>query len=143
METKIITAIAGIVGILLGAVTQYIFSQRAESTKHYQELRTKSYVDFIKATAMIAIAQKNQNSAKEFDGAILMADAKARIAIYGSQKVVALISEFFRKHGALTSSDAYVTFTEIVAAMRADTPGGGLIISNADISQLILGKDIR
>ncbi len=143
MKTKIIVAVAGIIGILLGVGAQHIFSQLAESAKHYQELRTKSYVDFIKATAMIAIAQKNQNLATEIDGQSLMADAKARISIYGSKEVVARASEFFRGHGALTSHDAYASFVAIIAAMRADTLDGEMAIPNADIGQLILSQDVQ
>ena len=84
MSTQVVIAIVGIAGILLGAGAQYLLARRTESAKHFQELRTRSYVDFLKSTAGTVIAQRTQNSEKESEASVLMIDAKARIAIYGS-----------------------------------------------------------
>ncbi len=143
MKTEIMIAIVGVAGILLGAGAQHFFTQRGESAKHFQDLRTQSYVDFIKATAGIAIAQKNQQPEKEFESTALMTEAKARIAIYGSPSVASATADFFRRYGALTSPDAFKSFVSIVSSMRADTPGGETRIPNLDIGQLILGVDVE
>ncbi len=143
MKTELIVAIVGIAGILVGVAAQYSFARRTEAARHFQELRTQAYVDFIKSTAAIAIAQRNQDPDREFDASILMTDAKARIAIYGSPSVTAAIADFFRNHGALTSPDAFRSYVRIVSTMRADTPGGEGPIPNIDIGQLILSEDVE
>ena len=142
MKTELIVAFVGIGGVLLGAGVQYLLARRTETAKRFQELRTQSYVDFIKSAAGIAIAQKRQDTEKDFEATILMTDAKARIAIYGSPAVAAATAEFFRKHGALTSLDAYRSYVRIVSAMRADAAGGESPIPNIDIGQLILSEDV-
>ena len=142
MKAELIVAIVGIVGVLLGASAQYMFSRYTESAKHLQELRTQSYVDFIKSTADIAIAQEKNDAEKEFEATILMADSKARIAIYGSPTVAAAVADFFRKHGALASPEAFKSFIGIVAEMRADSLGGKNVIPNIDIGQLLLSEDV-
>jgi hypothetical protein len=83
----------------------------AEASKQYQSIKNQSYVDFIKAVAGIAIAQKNADRAKELEFTILLTDAKARIAIYGSNKdVLERMGTFFEKYGALNSSEAMTAF---------------------------------
>ena len=94
MSTQVVIAIVGIAGILLGAGAQYLLARRTESAKHFQELRTRSYVDFLKSTAGTVIAQRTQNSEKESEASVLMIDAKARIAIYGSPAVAAATADF-------------------------------------------------
>ncbi len=141
LNINIVTALVGVLGVLLGALVQYLFGQRVELARHYQGLRTASYVDFIKSIAGIAMAQKMKSPERELEFSIMMVDAKSRIGIYGSEPVVAATAEFFRRHGALTSALAFSSFLAIVAPMRSETPGGETAISTANLSQLLFGVD--
>jgi hypothetical protein len=146
-SSSIFAPLLGLIGVIVGAMlaaaSQYYFSRRTESAKNYQTLRTTAYVDFIRSTAEIAMSQKVQDREKELEGSINMADAKARIGIYGSERVVAAIATFFRDHGALTSAAAYLSFIQIVATMRSETSGGEEAIPFANIGQLLFGNDVE
>ena len=141
--SQIITALVGVLGVIIGVTAQYIFGRRVEQTKHYRELRTKAYIDFVKSTATISVARGSRNADREFDGSVLLADARARIAIYGSHQVVALVADFFRKYGVLSSPKAYVSFVAIVSAMRGESSGGEIGIPSEDIGQLLLSTDVN
>ena len=114
----IIIALVAIAAVIVGAALQYFSVQRTESAKHYQQLRSNAYVDFIKSVAGIAITQKSENHEKEMAFTILLTDAKSRIAIYGDKSVVNAMAQFFREHGALNPPQAYNSFVSLVQTMR-------------------------
>ena len=58
---------------------------------------------------------------KEFEYTILTADAKVRIAIYGSEKVVKKISEFIREYNETVSEKGQESFVNLVQIMREDS----------------------
>ena len=51
METLqyIIVGVLPIVGVVIGATLQYLFSISSEQRKHQQDLKTQAYVDFIRS----------------------------------------------------------------------------------------------
>ena len=83
-DTQILFALGVVV---LGYFVQYWYAKKLESQKHQQNLRTNAYVDFIKGATGMAITQKNKSN-KEQEFIVLLADAKARISIYGSKEVI-------------------------------------------------------
>ncbi len=137
----VVIALVAVLGVIVGATLQYLYAQRTEITKHYQELRSNAYVDFIKSTAGIAISQKKGDAEKELEFTILMADAKARVAIYGDKAVVDAMAEFFRKYGALQSPDAISVFVSLVHRMRQETVGIKQNVLDKEISQLLFSVD--
>ena len=143
INISIVTAIIGILSVLLGVTTQYYFTRRVEFSKHYQDRRTQAYVDFIKATAGMTIAQR-RDATRELEFVILMADARARIGIYGSRSVAAAMADFLRNyHGALVSPPALASFVGIVTAMRSETPSGEEVIEYPDMGQLLFDRDVK
>jgi uncharacterized protein (DUF433 family) len=139
---SVVTAMIAVTGVLLGAGAQYFFSQRTDVDNQYRLLRTNAYVDFIKSTAGIAIAQKMNDPAKQLEFTIQLTDAKSRIGLYGSKAVVSATADFFRKYAALKSPEALSSFSSIVTTMRAETRGGDEKIPNADVGQLLFGIDL-
>ena len=45
----IIVGVLPIVGVVIGATLQYLFSISSEQRKHQQDLKTQAYVDFIRS----------------------------------------------------------------------------------------------
>ena len=94
----LVVAVIGYVGYWI----QYWYAKKLESQKHQKNLRTNALVDFIQGVAGMAIARKSMAIAqeamliKEREAMVILADAKARISIYGSKEVVASIAEFWR-----------------------------------------------
>ncbi len=136
------TAIAGLAGIAIGASLTSFFARRTNETKHYLELGTQAYVDFMKSTAALAIAQKNKNVEKEFDATAQLADAKARICIYGSAGVIKDLAAFWRNGAQLDSPERYSAFVRLAQAMRKSGIMMKQPVPNADIAQLLVGSDV-
>ncbi|MEM3460111.1 MAG: hypothetical protein QXO24_02710 [Candidatus Micrarchaeaceae archaeon] len=139
MNFEILAAVIGIIGVLVGSVAQYVFTRAQESVKHYRELRSQAYTDFIKAVAGIAISQKSDSRNREIEFLSLLADAKSRIAVYGSKQVVESMADFFVHHSALDSPEALAAFATIVQKMRRDTVMKGEEVLDEHIRALLFG----
>lgn len=96
-------AVLPIVGIVIGAVFQYVFSRTSEERKHQQNLRAQAYVDFLRGVSGVAISQKNNDKTREQEFMVLLTDSKARIAVYETKKVIQKIANFWRA-GARTDT---------------------------------------
>ena len=85
-----IGALLPLLGVLVGAALQYWFSRTAESRKQIETLQRQSYADYLRAVAKVAHAQSAEARRTAVAGA---ADAKARIAVYGSAAVVEALAK--------------------------------------------------
>lgn len=113
-------AVAAVVSIIVVLLTR-----RSETIKQFQSLRAAAYADFIRGIAGLAIMQKRSfQSQEEFmrgeEMMILVADAKSRIAIYGSEPVVASLAAFLRGGAVLDSPERADKFTDVCQRMRND-----------------------
>jgi hypothetical protein len=142
MSASVLAAPIGLLGIVLGAVTTYIFGLRAETRRNFQRLRNDAYTDFIKSAALIAIYQRANDEARATDAAALMADAKARIVVFGGSVVGSAVAKFFRSHGTLTSPAAMSSFVRIIASMRTENIRDGKVLPPEDVSQILFGVDL-
>jgi ATP-dependent protease HslVU (ClpYQ) peptidase subunit len=140
MGSEILVAIIGIIGVVVGAVTQYIFTRVTESMKHYQELRSHAYTDFIRAVSGLAISQRSGSRDRELEFTTLLTDAKGRISVYGSKQVIQSISDFFRHYSELSSPEALNAFVNIVQKMRSDTISKGEKVLDEQIFILLFGR---
>lgn len=137
----LIAAIVSISVVFLG--------RRSETKKHFELLRTTDYVDFIRGIAGLANFQKHPLDSDEEDFLkgkeliMLVADAKARIALYGSRSVASSLAQFFRAGVVLDTPERGREFTAICQKMRADTrPRPGRIADN-DAHFLLFGFDLE
>lgn|SRR5579863_832288 len=138
-----LTTVISASAVILTAFLTYIFAKTGDRRKHYQDLRTTAYVDFVKSAAGIAIAQNYSDHAKVLESTILMVDAKTRISIYGSKKVISALANFFKQHGMLNNKIAYTAFVEIVEAMRAETPNGMEVVDHEQLGNLLFGLEFN
>lgn len=138
MGINAIAPIAGILGIILGAVIQYYFAKRGELARNYQTRRTEAYIDFIKSSAALAVARRKASDNDEIlEAEKVFLDSKIRLVIYGSETVVSVTAEFFRKYGQLTSPEALSAYYAILTTMRSETPGARKALPEADIGELL------
>lgn len=114
-------ALSAVIGLAVGAVLQYYFSRRLEAVRHFQELRTRAYSDFIAGVAETANAARKGDKALRLDGVAKAAEAKIRILLYGSRTVVNAVAEFSVAQGSMTSEAVAPHFVEVIQAMRADS----------------------
>lgn len=140
MSTELLIAAVGLAGVLIGSLLTQLFEGRREKSKHFQEIRSSAYADFIKSMGEITQGQRHGDAERERAGMALMTAAKTRIAIYGSASVTTALAGFFRDYGALTSDDAFNSMIRVVSAMRRDTPDSKDVVSERDIRSLLFGS---
>jgi hypothetical protein len=116
-----ITFVAAGLGSILGAY----LTRRTERFKHLQELRSAAYTDFLRGVA----------TASEQQGRALVADSRARIAIYGGQSVVHSLSQFIALGGQTRDVNGMQAFAELCMVMRAETGRGQVPVE--DIQQVL------
>lgn len=121
METPIIVAFVGILGILAGASLQFYFGKRIETSKQFKLLQTQAYVDFLKGVAGVAKAQEFGDKEKELEYVILVADSKTRISVYGSPTVAKKLAEFFREYSETISENGAKSYAKLIQEMREDS----------------------
>jgi hypothetical protein len=134
-----VTFVAATVGAFLGA----FLTRRTERFKHLQELRSAAYVDFLRGFAKLAVAQKDglrdeASRGEERDGTTILADAKARIGVYGSKAVVHALADFVG-HGSQTcTSEGREALIDMWVIMRQESVGGDE--DHEDINKLLFGN---
>jgi len=131
------SAVATTVGVVF-------LARRSETLKLQASLRTSAYVDFIRGIAGLAVLQKDtlrdQEGFRELRNfTMLVADAKARIAIYGSAEAVRDLSSFVRKGAVLDSPERLNEFTAICQRFRNDGRPKLGEVCDADMSVLLFG----
>jgi hypothetical protein len=108
-------ALLPLVGVVVGATVQYWLSRSAESRKQLQLLQSQCYVDYLKAVTKAAHALTTDAARLAKAEA---ADAKARLAVYGTPDVVAALARF-EETGAVTDNrSANAAFVALVGSMR-------------------------
>jgi hypothetical protein len=143
LQSFVSAAIAAIV-----TVSVVFLSRRSETKKHLESLRTTAYVDFVRGVAGLAVLNRRTvDSHEEFlkgqDLTILVADAKARIALYGSISVVSSLAKFLRAGLVLDSPQRCREFTSICQKMRNDTRPKPGAAEDHDVEFLLFGSDVK
>jgi hypothetical protein len=121
-----------LVGVVLGALLQFWLSRAAEREKHGDTLRTQAYADYLRAVAAAAHLRTEQDLRGAFRDA---ADAKARIAVYGSAPVIKALARFEEAGAVLTGDRSSRAFVELVSSMRP----GSSALPDRDLEIVLLG----
>ena len=135
---QILVALLVVVIGYIGYCIQYWYAKRLESQKHQRNLRTNTYADFIKGVAGVAITQKNK-SIKEQEFMVLLAGARARIAIYGSKEVIESIASFWRGGAILDTQERLDSFISICQTIRKEALPKDQNVSDKEMSLLLFG----
>jgi len=127
----------------LGAIFGAFLARRTERYKQLQGLRAAAYVDFLRGFAKVAITQNDgvrdeRSFLEERDGMITMTDAKARIAIYGSEEVVHAVSAFISRGSQTHTSEGMRALTEVCELMRNE--GFSERASSEDVNRLLFSS---
>jgi hypothetical protein len=119
-------------GVFLGALLQSWLGRKAEIEKRVELLRSEAYADFLKA---VAAAGHLRSDDEQVAASRAIADAKARIAVYGSATVIRALAKFDQGGAVLDNENSAARFVALVSAMRPDE-GKNL---SQDISIALLG----
>lgn len=122
-----------LVGVLLGAALQFWFTRSAERNKAIESLRAQAYVDYLGGVAASAYVRSDEDIR---DAHRDLANAKTRIAVYGSAEVIGALARFEESGAILTRGHNVAPFLEVVAAMRSELPS----VAGHDLELLLLGR---
>jgi hypothetical protein len=125
-------AILPLFGVVLGAALQFWLSRAAAREQHANTLRSQAYADYLRAVAAAGHLRSDEDLRDAHRGA---ADAKARIAVYGSTEVIKALSRFEEAGAVMTDAPAAQSFVALVSAMRS----GAGAVSNHELELLLLG----
>jgi hypothetical protein len=120
----------------VGAFLAAFLSRRTERFKHLQELRSAAYADFLRGVAMAA--EQGQAHQTGTGGRALVADARARIAIYGGKKVVHSLAGFIALGAQTSNAEGMEAFAELCGVMRTETRREH--VSAEDILQVLFNQ---
>lgn len=85
-------------GVVIGASLQYVFTRQIEYKRSLREMKTKEYVDYLKGVceqAQLSLAADKITADTGLAEAFTkVADAKARICLYGSKQIIHAFAEF-------------------------------------------------
>ncbi len=124
------------IGIVIGAILQYIFTRRLNTIRHHCDLRTKAYVDYLKAVCEQSNIDIQNRDSLRGDLRAKVADAKCRICLYGYRAAIQSFAEFEKAGANITRNPA--KFTEMVAIMRNDSTREKA--ASKDIELMLVGK---
>ncbi len=125
-------------GVVAGAILQYIFTNIREQKNQKQKLKTQAYVDFLKGVSGQMLDNPEQS---KLEYRTLLADAKMRISIYGSSKVIKSIADLTRSGAVLDTPERQRLFIQICQTMREESNKEP--IPFLDTSQIIFNRDIE
>jgi ABC-type tungstate transport system substrate-binding protein len=129
----ITTTLLSLGGVIIGALLQFLLSRKGKKDEYFLNLRYEAYKDYIKAVAIIAASQSESEMATVHSK---LADAKARIAIFGSKKAVQSIAELEKIGAVLIKPEALSAFENIIKEMR----GPNNKADDGDIKMLLFGN---
>lgn len=133
-----LTAFLSFLGVVIGASLQYYFTRHIENQRHIRDLRSKAYMDYLLSVAEQAQFRYTNNSPERIKLNTKTADAKSRICLYGSSKVIQVFSEFQQLGAIMNTKEQRKAFTDMVQAMRSDSGAEPGVVSD-DLQNVLLG----
>ncbi len=126
-------AILPLAGVVVGAVLQFWLSRTAEREKHAADLQSHAYADYLRAVAAAAHLRSDEDLRDAHRDA---ADAKARIAVYGTVSVIGALSRFEETGQVLHEARSRRAFLALVSSMRS----GGNAVPDRELELVLFGS---
>jgi hypothetical protein len=120
-----------LLGIAVAAVLTFLLTRRQESEKHRRLMVTQAYADYLRGIAEAAHLNLESNEAQIH---ARIADAKARICLYGSSEVVTLLAAFEKAGASTVTPQQHELFASLVLTMRGDSK-----VQRADLEMVLFG----
>ena len=121
-----------LLGVAFGAALQFWFGRTADRKKQAEGLRARAYADYLRSVAAAAHSHSDDDL---HEARRDVADAKARIAVYGAVEVIGALARFEEAGANLSSESGQSAFVQVVSAMRAT----GSKVPQRDLKLLLLG----
>ena len=136
MELKLLIGLLSFFGVIIGAFLQYFFTKHIENQRHLRELRSNSYMDYLKCVCENAQYRFKENSKERMELFSRTADAKSRICLYGSNAAIESFAIFEKLGATMNTVEQREAFTKMVSIMRTDS--GNVLCNNNKNLQIVL-----
>ena len=134
MPTWFVTLLP-LLGVVVGAAVQHLLSRTQEAEQQRRTLRTAAYVDYLRGVTATALAQRHGDHTEEVRAAVLMADAKARMCVYGGSATLRALSDLHHRGASLATPEGAEAFLTLCETMRAET--GDAPITRRELAQVL------
>jgi len=135
-------AVLSVVGLLLGAALQFMFTTHLEGKKHRREQRSTAYADYLRCVSEQANLRHQRHSPEGRELQAQTADAKCRISLYGAASVLRAFADFERMGATMNTPEQQAAFAKMVVEMRRDAIGEE-VADASDVQIVILGSGRR
>jgi hypothetical protein len=125
-------AILPLIGVVLGAGLQFLLTRATAREQQSATLRSQAYADYLRAVAAAGHLRSDEDLRDAHREA---ADAKARIAVYGTVDVIKALARFEESGAVLSNDAASRAFVSLVSAMRSNSGD----VSDHELELLLLG----
>ena len=115
MSESLLIAIFGLLAAGLGAVIHSLFQRWQMKDNHVRSQKIESYASYFNGVAQISHALTKEELAR---GNAIVAEARGRIALYGSPEVIEAMTKAFRC-GPIRDEDSAI-HAALIRAMRTD-----------------------
>jgi hypothetical protein len=131
-------ALVSLIGLIVGAVLQFMFTRYLDNKKHQRDLRAKAYADYLQCVSEHANLEHSNISSEGRQLRAKTADAKCRISLYAAPAVISAFANFERLGAATKTPEQCSAFTKMVIAMREDTLGSSSV-TQVDLEAVLMG----
>jgi hypothetical protein len=131
METWLL-AVLPLAGVVIGAALQFWISRTTERDKQIDSLRSQAYVDYLRAVAASAHLRSDEDLRDADRDA---ADAKSRIAVYGSAPVINALARFEEAGAIIRPGPPSRAFVALVMSMRCTAQ----VVAERELEVVLLG----
>jgi hypothetical protein len=140
MSDPIFIAIVGFLAAIGGGVLQVWANRNFEEIKFGRQARNEAYLAYEKGIGLYSFAKTDE--AKDTANA-LIAEARGRIALFGSPEVITAMAKVFRRKGDLHAEETWRDHSAMLLAMRADIDRRTKAADQRDIFELVYGESPR
>ena len=131
----ILTAVLPLVGVLVGAGLQYVFGRSLDTRRQVELSKATAYSDYLRAFAAIAASGRSKEVLAQ------LTDAKTRVCVYGSPRVIQILGDFER--GGAVAAKNMPLVAELVVAMREDVKAVSGVPTEEDLGLILFGPNWR
>jgi len=122
-----------LIGVVIGAGLQFFSGRALNERQHLSQLRAHAYADYFKAVSSLSTEGRTASNIRD------LADAKSRVCLYGTSRVVAKLAELEHYGAKLESAEARNAVLAMVKEARKDTACGPHPITEKDLELVLFG----
>lgn len=131
-----------ILGIAVGILVYRVLNGGAASSGFNADQRTSAYADFINAATAIASAQRQNRREQVQEQLQKLADARARICLFGDPPIIRLMSDFWNSGASLQTESEILAFSRLCLEIRKALGVNGNL-SLGDVSQFLFSHELK